>query len=117
MKLIALIASIALATPALADDAKIINVHTQKSSSGWQFDVTVQHGDTGWDHYVDAWRVLDANGVTLGQRNLAHPHVNEQPFTRSLSGVKIPEGVSEVQIQTRDLPGGWAKTTKTVKLR
>lgn len=105
------------AAPVFADDAKITNVSAAQNGGLWQFDVTVQHGDTGWDHYVDSWRVVDADGNVLGQRNLAHPHVDEQPFTRSLSGVKIPDGVNEVTIQTRDLPGGWSQGGKVVKIR
>ena len=44
------------------------------------------HPDTGWDDYADGWRVLDMDGNELGMRVLHHPHVDEQPFTRSLSG-------------------------------
>lgn len=106
-----------VAAPVLADDATITHVAASKSSGMWQFDVTVLHDDTGWDHYVDAWRIVDGKGNVLGVRNLAHPHVGEQPFTRSLSGVKIPDGVDEVNIQTRDLPGGWSSSSTTVKLR
>jgi hypothetical protein len=52
----------------------------------------------------------------LGMRVLGHPHVNEQPFTRSLSGVQIPDGTTQVQIQARDLPHGWNDTTTIVEL-
>jgi len=31
-----------------------------------------------------------------------HPHENEQPFTRSLSGVVIPEGITEVTLRAKD---------------
>lgn len=103
--------------PAFADPPTINTVIAQKSGSTWRFDVTLSHGDTGWDHYADAWRVLDPQGNELGLRNLAHPHVNEQPFTRSLSGVQIPEGVTEVNIQARDNVSGWGPTLKRVKLR
>ncbi len=57
-----------------------------------RFDVTLLHDDTGWDHYADGWEILDADGNSSGFRKLHHPHVNEQPFTRSLSGVDLPEG-------------------------
>ena len=43
--------------------------------------VTVQHADTGWDHYADAWEVLAPDGTVLGTRTLLHPHTDEQPFT------------------------------------
>ena len=105
------------ATPVLADPPVIQNIVTKKSGDSWTFDVTIRHGDTGWDDYADGWRILDADGNELGMRNLAHPHVDEQPFTRSLSGVRIPDGVSEVGVQASDTVGGWSSAVKTVKLR
>jgi hypothetical protein len=113
-----LLAALLLATPAFADEPVIEDVAARQSSDGtWRFDVTIRHPDTGWDHYADGWRVLDMAGRELGMRVLYHPHVNEQPFTRSLSGVAIPEGTQQVQIQARDLPEGWNKSTVIVDLR
>lgn len=107
-----------LGAPALAEPPSIDNVTVKKLGGNmWRFDVTISHPDTGWDHYADGWRVLDMEGTELGMRVLAHPHVNEQPFTRSLSGVRIPPGTKKVRIQARDKPGGWNQNTVTVKLR
>lgn len=64
--------------------------------------------------YADAWRVLDHECNVLGIRLLTHDHQNEQPFTRSLSGVVIPVGVSEITIQGRDQISGWGGMTVTV---
>ena len=105
-----------ISAPAFADPPEIQNVVVKKSGGTWTFDVTLRHGDTGWDHYADAWRVVDTNGNELGLRNLAHPHVTEQPFTRSLSGVQIPDGLSEVGIQARDNLTGWSSEIKSVTL-
>lgn len=112
-----LLALVASTFPAFADAPVIKNVNAKLIGDLWTFDVTLRHGDTGWDDYADAWRVLDQDGKVLGLRNLAHPHVNEQPFTRSLSGVSIPSGISEVAVQARDSVGGWSPATVTVKLR
>ena len=106
-----------LCGPALADAPTIENVNLRKSGDTWNFDVTLSHGDTGWDDYADAWRILDADGNELGVRELAHPHVDEQPFTRSLSGVNIPRDVTEVGIQASDSIGGWSSAVKTIRLR
>jgi len=112
-----LIASVlALAAPALADPPIIQNVLVKHDGDLWKFDVTLRHSDTGWDHYADAWRVVDSDGQTLGTRNLAHPHVEEQPFTRSLSGVRIPDGLSEVGIQVHDSVDGWSSQIEKVRL-
>lgn len=106
------------ASAAFAEPPAVNYVSAKQSANGtWRFDVTILHPDTGWDHYADAWRVLDMDGRELGMRKLAHPHVDEQPFTRSLSGVRIPEGTDRVQVQARDKPGGWNPATRVVRLR
>jgi hypothetical protein len=106
-----------LAVPAVAEPPTIDRVLATQYGSGWRFDVTISHPDTGWDHYADGWRILDMEGNVLGLRVLAHPHVREQPFTRSLSGVVIPDDITQVQVQARDMPGGWNEATTIVTLK
>jgi len=91
-----------MAGPALAGGAEVVGVRGSEAGGTWRFDVTVAHEDTGWDHYADGWYILAPDGTELGYRELLHPHVNEQPFTRSLSGVVIPEGMTEVQVRAND---------------
>ena len=100
-----------MAAPALAGDVEITDATAEKSGDAWRFSVTLLHADTGWDHYADAWRVVGPDGTVYGTRVLAHPHVNEQPFTRSLGGVKIPDGVTSVKIEAKDSVHGWSERT------
>ncbi len=102
-----LIPPLFLAAPAFAGDAVITDVKAVKSGDTWRFSVTLLHGDDGWDHYADAWRVVDAEGEVLGTRILHHPHETEQPFTRSLGGVSVPAGMASVWIEARDSVHGW----------
>ena len=104
------------AAPAFAGDAQIIDVQVSKPDMGWKFKVAVRHEDTGWDHYADGWEVLDLDGNRLGYRKLHHPHVNEQPFTRSLRGVMIPDGIRTVVIRVHCLGDGWSEQTVRVEL-
>ena len=106
-----------LALPALADEPRIKAASATQTGTTWRFDVTLSHPDTGWEHYADGWRVLDMQGNELGLRVLTHPHVQEQPFTRSLSGVVIPKGTRQVQIQARCLVDGWGEGRLTVDLK
>lgn len=101
-----------LASPALADGPVIEDVNV----TGDQFSVTLSHPDTGWDHYADGWEVLDADGNSLGVRELLHPHVTEQPFTRSLSGVAIPQGATIVYVRARCNVDGWSDDLFEVRL-
>lgn len=105
-----------LAAPALADPPVIEDATARPGAGGWSFDVTLSHPDTGWDHYADGWRVLDMSGAELGMRVLVHPHETEQPFTRSLSAVTIPEDTTEVQIEARCNIDGWAAARRVVRL-
>lgn len=88
---------------ATAGEADVTDVRVERAANGtYTFNVTVRHADTGWDHYADAWTVQSLDGTVLGERVLYHPHVDEQPFTRSLSGVAIPAGVETVIVKARD---------------
>ncbi|MCG6884168.1 MAG: hypothetical protein LJE62_10490 [Silicimonas sp.] len=108
---------LALPFPALADDAVIEAAEARASGETWNFSVTLSHGDTGWDDYADGWRVVLADGTELGFRELLHPHENEQPFTRSLSGVTIPAGTREVFIEARTNTDGWGAARLAVPLK
>lgn len=117
-RLIVILAVLALLTPsAYAGEADVVGVKVTPESGGtFRFDVTVRHDDTGWDHYADRWDVLGADGTVYGERVLLHPHVNEQPFTRSLGGVSVPDNVTEVVIRAHDSVDGLGGKEMTVQL-
>jgi len=99
-----------------ASEVVIENVRVDKKTKGtYSFSVTLSHADKSWDHYANLWQVETVQGVVLARRVLHHPHVNEQPFTRSLSGVKIPKGISEVIIRAGCNQDGL--NSKPVKVR
>ncbi|MFQ5802802.1 MAG: hypothetical protein ACE5JQ_07915 [Candidatus Methylomirabilales bacterium] len=100
---------------ATAGKADILAVEVTKSGGGtYTFVVTVQHKDTGWDHYADRWEILSLDGTMLAKRVLLHPHVDEQPFTRSLRGVTIPKGIRQVRIRAHDNVHGFGGLEKEV---
>ncbi|PCJ74508.1 MAG: hypothetical protein COA53_09035 [Rhodobacteraceae bacterium] len=96
----------ALPLIAAADIPTVTAVDAIANGGTWRFDVSILHADTGWEHYADGWGVYTIDGIELGYRTLVHPHVNEQPFTRSLSGVTIPAGTTEISIIPHDLVHG-----------
>ena len=86
-----------------AGEADVVKAAAQKTGVNvYSFDVTVAHDDTGWNHYANKWEVVGDSGTVYGTRILHHPHVDEQPFTRSLSGVKIPARTKRVTIRAHD---------------
>lgn len=105
-------------------DADVEFVKAIQAEDGtWTFQVTVRHPDTGWEDYADGWdvvapdgNVLKADESDLFTRLLLHPHENEQPFTRSQSGITIPDGVSQVSVRAHDLVDGFGGREVTVDL-
>jgi hypothetical protein len=96
--------------------ARVVAVTVRDEGGGFAFDVTVESADTGWDKYADAWEVRSQAGDVLGVRELLHPHEGEQPFTRSLAGVAIPDEIREVTVAARDSVLGFCGETMTVAL-
>lgn len=113
---ILLIAGVLFAGQVVAGDVEVIKTRFELRSSGsWHVSTTLKHGDTGWSHYADAWRVVNENGDDLGTRTLYHPHENEQPFTRSHT-VNIPKGVTTLYVEAHDKVHGWSKQRIKVDL-
>ena len=105
-----------IAMPAFAGEADVLDVRVEPNGNKFDFSVTLQHEDEGWDHYADRWSVEGEDGTVYGTRTLYHPHVNEQPFTRSLQGVEIPEGVSVVIVRGGDSVHGYGGAEMKVDL-
>ena len=105
-------------------DADVTFVRAQESANGtWRFDVTVRHPDIGWEDYADGWDVVLPDGTVLKAntddpftRLLLHPHENEQPFTRSQSGLDIPPDVTTVTVRAHDIVDGFGGQEVTVDL-
>lgn len=81
---------------------EIVSAKVEPGKDGYRFQVTLRHADSGWQHYANVWRVRAPDGTLLGERTLYHPHVDEQPFTRSLAGVRIPPATDYVEIEAGD---------------
>lgn len=114
---IVLLAGVIAPDMAGAGEADVVGVEAVSEGAGsWRFHVTVAHGDTGWDHYADKWDVVAPDGGVLGTRVLVHPHETEQPFTRSLGGVKIPAGIGAVVLRAHDSVHGYGGREMTVAL-
>ena len=73
---------------ALAGQVTVVEVKAVAiGASTYRFDVTLKHGDTGWDHYADRWDVLGPDGTVLGSRAyvqevfLRHRAIGVSPYT------------------------------------
>lgn len=111
-----ILSAILAAGPALADAPEVVAAEAVRQGATWTVAVTLAHPDSGWDHYASGWEVLAPDGTRLGYRDLAHPHVEEQPFTRSLSGLRIPDGIATILIRPRCTLDGWVASPVAVTL-
>ena len=112
-----LLLAAALGGPAGAGEVDLVNVVVRQSTAGvYRFDVTLRHADEGWDHYADGWEIRDGDGAVLATRVLVHPHVDEQPFTRGLGGVRLPEALAAVTVAGHDSVHGYGGKEITVDL-
>lgn len=91
--------------PPPAGCADVVSVEI-RGGGPYTFAVTVASPDEGWDKYADEWKIVAEDGSIVGVRELTHPHVEEQPFTRSLSGVAVDPG-SVVEVSARDSIEGY----------
>ena len=104
------------ALPSLAGEADVVETEAVCKGEVCDFRVRVRHADEGWSHYANRWEVLDPEGDVLATRVLHHPHVDEQPFTRSLRGVRVPLEVKRVRIRAGDSVHDFGGQEQTIAL-
>jgi len=97
-------------------EAEVIDAKASCKADRCSFEVTLKHADTGWDHYANKWQILSDNGKILGERILLHPHVTEQPFTRSLSHIKTPKALRQIMVRGHDSVHGFNDKIFVVEL-
>ena len=98
-----------------ADDVQmfpdVIDATAVQEGSTWTFAATLSSPYDTPERYADAWRVVGADGTIYGERILTHDHASEHPFTRSQSGIEIPDDVTTVTIEGRDQEFGYGGDT------
>lgn len=98
--------------PVKADNADVLDADIRdEGDSRFTFTVTVRHNDTGWDHYADRWEILTLDDQIIAARVLRHPHTGEQPFTRSLPYVPIPDEITRVKFRAHCSRDGYVGNT------
>lgn len=106
-----------LSSYAYAGEVRILGAALIHQSQGEYFvNVKLQHNDTGWDHYADEWRLVTHDGQILARRVLMHPHVEEQPFARGQSDVRIDDSHTTLFIEAHDTVHGWSSDRLEVNM-
>ncbi|MBA3417114.1 MAG: hypothetical protein ACR2KO_02265 [Geodermatophilaceae bacterium] len=95
----------------------VVEVVAGRAEDGtFTFDVTMSSPYDTPERYADGWRILGPDEEVYAEMTLDHDHAAEQPFTRTQTGVEIPDGVTSVVVEGRDLENGYGGGTQTVDL-
>ena len=94
----------------------VIGATAVQDGTTWTISATLSSPYDTPERYADAWRVVGPDGTVYGERILTHDHASEQPFTRSESGIDIPDDVTAVTIEGRDLEFGYGGATYELEL-
>ena len=100
----------------IAGEADVVDAKARCNAVSCTFNVTVKHDDQGWKHYADKWDIVAPDGKVIATRILHHPHVKEQPFTRSLGNISIPKNIKEVKVRAHDSVHEYGGQEITVKI-
>lgn len=92
----------------------VVGAELSPSGDTWTLEVTVSSPYDTPERYADGWRVLAPDGEVLGEHELSHDHADEQPFTRTQTGLEIPAGVDTVVVEGRDQDNGYGGGTVEV---
>ncbi|GEM_PF-3578808 len=103
--------------PGWAGEAVIVEVMFQQRGNLWDVRVTLDHGDEGWTHYVDAWRLRAVDGTVLVEQVMPRPHRGGRLFSRRLRGLRLPRGLRHLWVEARDSRLGWSPRRVWVDLR
>ena len=102
---------------AYAGEASVLDATVIANAKGtYAVSATIFHKDDGWTHYADKFDIMTPTGKVIATRVLYHPHVNEQPFTRSVANVQVPVGETEIIIRAHDSKHGDGERTFKLKL-
>ena len=100
--------------------ARIADVQVKRDSPDqpgiYHIRVTIEHEDTGWDDYVEAWEIFDPEGRLLAVRPFFEPELDRQQTVSALAGVVIPEDIKSVTIRARTYPSGFEGTPVEVSI-
>ena len=94
-----------------ASHPDVTAVEIREDGQTYTLEVTMSSPYDSPERYADGWRVLDEEGDVLGEMELTHDHASEQPFTRSQTGLEIPEDVTTVTVEGRDSANGYGGRT------
>lgn len=92
----------------------VVAAELEPDGDAWRLSATLSSPYDTPERYADAFRAVAEDGTVLGVRELAHDHANEQPFTRSLTGLEIPDDVVRITVEGRDQTYGWGGDTVEV---
>ncbi|PKN56663.1 MAG: hypothetical protein CVU56_14905 [Deltaproteobacteria bacterium HGW-Deltaproteobacteria-14] len=71
--------------------ADIVGLDVTGAAGDYAFTVIIASDDVDCEHYTDWWEVVLVDGTLVYREVQLHPHVDEQPFTRTGGHLAIAE--------------------------
>lgn len=87
---------------------------TPLAGDRYRLDVTISSPYDTPQRYADGWQVLTPSGRVLGRHRLGHDHADEQPFTRTQNGLRVPAGTRVIRVRARDRVNGYGGRAVTI---
>jgi hypothetical protein len=80
--------------PDVRDEPKVLFVKLWRFKNQYWYEITFEHDDTGWDHYVDYWTVVDDRNRPIQKIWTGRPTPGGWPFKHTTRSLVVPTGVN-----------------------
>ncbi len=105
--MLAILLTLTLSLPALADEVEVLMVKATQTDGLWLFSVTVQHPDASSDHMMNSIAIFLPDETKLATADIPMPSIGADHVSAQVKGVAIPEGVEYIIIRGHCSSDGW----------
>ncbi|SFD65282.1 hypothetical protein SAMN05660831_02015 [Thiohalospira halophila DSM 15071] len=105
-----------LVTTTQAGEPRVSWVEVTEEVRSYTVTAVLEHDDEARYHFLDGWRVTTPEGEVLAEQDFKHPRPQAPPRRATLRGVRLPEGVTRLQVEAHDRLHGWGGNPVVVEL-
>lgn len=98
------------------DEPKVLFVKFWRFKKQYWYEITFEHDDTGWDHFVNWWVVVDDKNRPVQKVLIDRPTPGGWPFKHTTRSLVVPPGVNTLIFKAHCKIHGYGKDWVTVDL-
>ena len=102
--------------PDVRDEPKVLFVKLWRFKNQYWYEITFEHDDTGWDHFVNWWVVVDDKNRPIQKGVIDRPTPGGWPFKHTTRSLVVPTGVNTLIFKAHCKIHGYGKDWVTVDL-